>query len=122
MSAGVSAVWPLKLCALAISLAAGMTGGVFRSAGAPPLSARAEPIRAIPVNAIAMRGSFRPRERSCAASPTDLCCHHLRKSSTSRVRRSSASTVDVPLPGVRCNCGGDLTSSGLVDSAHAGAL
>ena len=102
MSAGIPAVWPLKLCALAISLAAGVTGGVFRSGGTPPLSTRAEPIRAIPVSAIAMRGSFRPRERSCAASPTDLCCHHLRKSSTSRVRG--------------CNCGGDLTSSDLVDS------
>ena len=84
----------------------------------PPLraGARAEPIRAIPVNAIAMRGSFRPRERSCAASPANLCCHHLRKSSTSRVRGSSASTIEVPLPGGTCNCGGDLTSSGSVDS------
>jgi hypothetical protein len=58
----------------------------------------------------------RPRERSCAASPTNLCCPHLRKSSTSRVRGSSASAVEVPLPGSTCNCGGDLTSSGLVDS------
>ena len=122
MSAGVSAVWPLKLCALTKSLAGGATGGVFRSAGAPPLSTRAELIKAKPVNAIAMRGSFRPRERSCAASPANLCCHHLRKSSTSRVRGSSASTIEAPLPGGTCNCGGDLTSSGSVDSLQYGRV
>ena len=121
MSAGVPAVWPLKLCALAISLAGGTTGGVFRSGGTPPLSTRAELIRAKPVNAIAIRGSFRPRERSCAASPANLCCHHLRKSSTSRVRGSSASTIEVPSPGGTCNCGGDLTTSGSVDSLRVRA-
>jgi hypothetical protein len=98
MSAGVSAVWPLRFCALAISLAGGATDGVV---GAPPLSARAELIRAIPANAIAICVSFCPWERSCAASPANLCCHHLRKSSTSRVRGSSASTIEVPLPAAR---------------------
>ena len=92
------------------------TGGVFRSGGTPPSSTRAQLIRTNPVNAIAMLVSFRPLERSCAASPATLCCHHLRKSSTSRVRGSSASTVEAPLPGGTCNCAGDLTSSGLVDS------
>ena len=121
MSAGAPPVWPLRYCALAISLAGSAMGGVFRRAGTPSLSARAEPIRAIPVNAIAMRGSFRPRERSCAGSQANLCCHHLRKSSTSRVRGSSASPIEVPLPGGTCNCGGDLTSSGSVDSLRVRA-
>ena len=118
MSGGVSAVWPLRFRALAISLAGGAAGGVV---GAPPLSARAELIRAIPAFAIAICVSFCPWEQSCAASPANLCCHHLRKSSTSRVRGSSASTVEVPLPGGTCNCGSDPTSSGSVDSLRVRA-
>ena len=71
-------------------------------------------MRAIPANAIAMRVSFCPREWSCAAPWGNLCRHHLRKSST--VRGSSASTIEAPPPGFRCNCGGDLRSRGSIDS------
>jgi hypothetical protein len=102
MSAGVPAV-----SALTASFAGAATGGLFSSVGA-----RAELNRAIPANAIAMRVSFRPRERSCAAPWGNLCCHHLRKSST--VRGSSVSKV--PSPRFGYNCGDDLTSSGSIDS------
>ncbi len=116
MSADVPAVSALRFCALAVSLAGSPTGGLFSGVGAPPLSARAEMIRAIPANAIAMRVSFRPGERFSAPSWVKLCRHHLRKSSTSRARGSSASAIEVPWPGVRCDCGDGLKSSGSVDS------